>query len=322
MPVKKSINDVFNRTVLPETRKEMARNATKPFVGQESVLLDDNPSVKVISIPLEKIHERDINEFSNVSTVELEQSIYEYSLINPISVFHKANEDSYTISSGHRRYVAMCNLHKRYPNDERFKAIDCRVYIITDKEFELDMGLPYITAEQEAAIYRDSNLLSRQLTYQDVAKQIRQIVRKFDDPDYYKKIQEAAKEAGITSGLKGKVSTDRVKLITSVLSSQNYDGWKSETIRCYLKIYDNHRDDLLDRLESDPSYTVKTAYKVLTESQRKSRHRKTNKLPSARKAVEMLTAEAGSRKYTEKEIAEIKEMIDSLQNIVEKNEEH
>lgn len=310
-----NINTTGN-SILTQSRAEMGRKAASPFVGNGIPDLEKETSVPVRSIPLDKIKEREKNEFSESSTVELENSIYEYSLINPIAVYHEdGNDNEFIISSGHRRFKAYKDLHKTYPDDQRFKSIDCRVYVLTDNKSKLLMGFPFISREQEESIYKESNLLSRQLTYADVARQIRGIITRLDDEQYKENIRKLAE----SQGMKLYSEPDRVKLIISVLSSQNYQGWKRETIRQYLKIYDSGNKEILDRIESDPNYKVKTAYKELIEKQKNGRKRKTNKITSLKKSFDAFKNESKTRKYTENEIDKLQVIVNDLQKIIDEN---
>ena len=318
---KVDINAAFNDSKKESSnRRGMARKATSALLGSDFNLavseFANDSALRVQSIPFEKLREREINEFSDDADINsLAMSIRLCGLISPLSVVHHADEDIYVISAGHRRYKAISILREEYPHDDRYKNVDCAVYEVTDDSFKLKQGLPYITKEQEEKIYRDSNLESRQLSYEDVAKQIRYIVKRFDDPEYVQKVRGILEDQGV-----GTYSghTDKVKLIVSVLSTQKYSGWSRETIRQYLQIMDAGREDLLNKIESG-ELRVNAAYKMVVADTKKTRKRKTTKITALRNAVSDFTKEAETRVYTEKEINEIKEYIDQLNKIVEKN---
>ena len=266
-------------------------------------------------MPIEKIKPRNINEFADTDTDSLAESIRLCGLINPLSVVYHEKEDIYIISSGHRRYAALKSLHEQYPDVDDYKTIDCSVYEVTDDEFRLSQGLPYISSEQEEAIYRDSNLENRQLSYTDVAHQIRYIVKKFDNPDYIQKLKDRAVQ---TQGLNSNVDYSKRTLIMSVLAESHYEGWNRETIRQYLKIQEAGREDLLDKIESG-EMTVYAAYKETVESKNQTRNRKTNKLSGLSKAIDQFKEEAKDRTYSEKEIKRIRNLIFELELIVKNN---
>lgn len=307
------INKAFSGAVTSENRKKTANNATSLMTG--GVYVFDKSKLDIRSIPIEKIRPRVVNEFLQSNIENLSQSIKLYGLINPLSVVYHEEDDTYIISSGHRRYLALKQLHEQYPNDKLYSKVDCAVYEVTEDSFKLAQGLPYITPEQEEGIYRDSNLENRQLTYPEVARQIRYILKKFDDPDYVDRMRERAAEQGIVTR---SFDYNKTKLIMSVLSDQNYDGWNKETIRQYLKIKDAGREDLLNRIENG-EMAVYTAYKQVVEDQKQTRHRKTNKLSLLKKGVAAFVKEAEKREYSRREIEEINGLIRELQAIVEKS---
>ena len=150
-------------------RRSMARKATSALLGGSGVFGMDEftlvSKLSVQSIPYIKIREREVNEFSDTADIRsLAESIKLYGLINPLSVVHHTEDDTYVISAGHRRFKAITLLRNDYPDTDRYNNIDCAVYEITDDEFKLKQGLPYISKEQEVGIYLDSNLENRQLT--------------------------------------------------------------------------------------------------------------------------------------------------------------
>lgn len=319
---KVDINAAFSEGMdQSKSRRKMARSATTVLLGGNAGIgisgFDEASKLSVKSIPYEKLRKRDVNDFSEEADINsLAESIRLYGLINPLSVVWHPDEDIYVISAGHRRYKAIGILRERYPNDSRFEKVDCAVYEVTEDNFKLKQGLPYISKEQEEGIYRDSNLENRQLSYQDVATQIRYIVGRFEDPDYIKNIRDELKEQGI--GTYGS-NTDKVKLIINVLSTQNYSGWSRETIRQYLQVMDSGRNDLLDKIESG-ELKVKAAYKLCNEEQHRKRYRKTTKITRIRDAVQQFCDEAKTRTYEQYEIDELKGYIAKLQEIVDKNE--
>lgn len=291
-------------------RKSSAEVATTSFMEHTFEALGDITKVPVKPISLSKIKKREVNEFSDVDNIELEESIRMYGLINPISVCHREGDDYYIISAGERRFNSYKALEQKFPGE--YSEIDCRIYELTNDENKLNQGLPYISPEQEAAIYRDSNLLARQLTDQDVAKQIRIIVSKFDDEEYLLKLRRAAEK----NGIKTYSDPDKSKLIINVLATQHFQGWSREKIRQYLKIKEAGRDDLLTEIENGMS--VNKAYKQVVEDTNRTRKRPTHKLPMMVKAVDDMLKEAETKTYSEEEVEQIRKVILKLQMIIEK----
>ena len=296
--------------------QKTAANATSFMIdGLRSMDLDGS-RLDIRSIPIEKIRPREVNEFGQTNIDALAESIRLYGLINPLSVVYHPDEDVYIISSGHRRYEALTRLHKEYPNDDAFSHIDCAVYEVTTDKVKLAQGLPFIRPEQEEGIYRDSNLENRQLTYSDVAHQIRYLVRRFDDETYVARLRERAVELGLPTRA---ADFDKTKLIMSVLSQSRYEGWGRETIRQYLKVQEAGREDLLDAIE-EGGITVKSAYKLAIADNKKNRNRKTNKIAALKKNVNAVIKEAETRTYTAAERDTIRTMIRALEEILENQE--
>ena len=305
-------------TTEANNRRSMARKATGALLGDFG-LGDDfamMAKLKVESIPYEKLKKRDINEFSDTADISpLAESIRLYGLINPLSVVHHQDTDEYIISAGHRRYKAIGRLRELYPNDKRYDTVDCAVYEVTDDEFKLKQGLPYITKEQEEGIYRDSNLQNRQLSYEDVAKQIRYIYKRLDDESFLTNVINDLNEQGVSF----KVSKqDKVKIIINVLSTQQYAGWSRETIRKYTVIMDSGREDLIDQIVS-LELKVDAAYKQLVKDEKKTRTRKTTKITALRTAMSDFLEEARKRRYSVEDVTELKKYIKELTEIVDLN---
>lgn len=309
---KLDLNKAF-ATQNTEDRKKIANSATTLLTAGGTDFNNDKSLLDVKSIKLDRIVEREINDFAQDNIDSLAHSIEQYGLINPISVVHDELKDTYTISSGHRRYKAMCQLHQEYPDYKDYENIDCAVYELTSDKFKLKQGIPYISKEQEQGIYRDSNLESRQLSYSDVAHQIRHLVEKFDDPIYIQKLRENALKNGVKTR---NADFDKAKLIINVLSTQKYSGWKRESIRMYVKIYENHREDLMDAIESG-EMKVSAAYKSMIEEQNLSRKRKTNKIIELSRAVESIKKESESREYSKEEKTQIREIVETLLGLIE-----
>lgn len=275
--------------------------------------IKDKASLNIKPLDINKIRTRRKNNFSQENIESLAYSIEKYGLINPISVVHDKKKDTYTIVSGHRRYLALRQLHKQYPSEKDYEFVDCSVYELTDDKKKLKQGLPYISKEQEEGIYRDSNLETRQLTYSEVASEIRHIVERFEDPDYLDKLRKKAAKKGVKT--KANTYFDKAKLTLDVLSTQNYSGWKKETIREYIKIWEAEREDLLEAIENG-TMKVSAAYKLIIDDNCLSRDRKTNKLSGLTKAVEALKIEAETKEYSDEEQEEIYQMAQYLLSLV------
>lgn len=290
-------------------RRKSGSDATNTLLNDYSIPMDKQP-LPIEEIELSKIEKRPINRYHPIENLELDESIRQYGLINPIAVCHREGEDKYVISAGERRYDAICRLNKRYPDNPRFQKVECKVYILTDDTVLLEQGFPYITKEQEEGIYRDSNNLARQLSEKDIASQIRYIVKRFDDPVYVNRLKETAELAGI----KTYSNPDKAVLISSVMKTQGL--WSNEKIRQYLIVYNTNNEELLDGIE-EGTISVNAAYKQIMDVQKRKRKRKTNKISLLSKAVDSVIIESKLQEYSDKDKEKLKEIITTLQSIIE-----
>ena len=228
---------------IPGTRKYASETTEKMLYGDSDRPVNEVPEMQTEAIRLDLIKEREENFFSEVPDDQLIESIRQYGVINPLAVTMKEGDKTYTISAGHRRFAAMKKLHEEDPENPLYTTIDCRVYVITDDPEKLKLRREYITKEQEEAIYEESNLLTRQLTERDGARNMRYICSKFSDKEYVQNIARQAEKRG------EKISLDRVntwKLAETVLASMNIQGWKKTKIKYYIAVYNAGRQDLLD----------------------------------------------------------------------------
>lgn len=292
-------------------RKNSGTDAANAVMSDysSSLPLDQQP-LPVEEIELSKISLRPVNNYHPIDNLELDESIRQYGLINPIAVYHYQNDDHYVISAGARRFEAVSRLHERYPSNPRFQKIECKVYIITEDLTYLKQGFPYITKEQEEGIYRDSNNLARQLSEKDIASTIRYIVKRFDDPNYVARLKETAEQAGI----KTYSNPDKTVLISSVMQTQGL--WSNEKIRQYLIIYNTKNEDLLDAIENG-SVSVNAAYKQVVDLQNRKRKRKTNKIQPLCKAVDALVLEAKLQGYSDKDMDKLRDCVAKLNSVIE-----
>lgn len=292
-----------------DSRKKKSANVTNTLITGFDIQLDKT-ALPIEDIPLTKIKKRPINRYHAIDNLELDESIRQYGLINPIAVCHHVGEDTYTISAGERRFDAVTRLNKRYPDNPRFQKVECKVYILTDDTTLLEQGFPYITTEQEEGIYRDSNNLARQLTEKDIASQIRYIIKRFDDPAYVKQLRDTAELAGFNTYS----NPDKAVLIGSVMQSQGL--WSREKIRQYLIIEKTKNEALLDAIE-DGEISVNAAYKQVVEIQSRKRKRKTNKINPLYKSVDALILEAKTQDYNDADLEKLEWCIQKLQDILD-----
>lgn len=288
-----------------KSKKRVIEESTSFFTGN---VLSNLPSVQSTDIPLDEITPRDINEFDDVKFPLLAQSIYAYGLIQPIIVTKRADNDKYVICSGHRRYNAVKSLHEEYPDDRRFETIECIVYEVTEDPVLLAKGERYISYETEDAIYRETNLQSRQLRYNEVAKQIRYILKRVEDPVFKEKAKKMLAEEYGTR--KYGEELNETKLIASVLAAQNYQGWSREKVRQYLVIRDTGDESLLDRIEDGES--VYSIYKQIVKP--RNREKSVNTLLSNAALItdDLSKLNEEGRVFSQQEIKKIKKLISEL----------
>lgn len=303
---------------IPGTRKYASETTEKMLYGNSDRPVNEVPEMQTEAIRLDLIKEREENFFSEVPDDQLIESIRQYGVINPLAVTMKEGDKTYTISAGHRRFAAMKKLHEEDPENPLYTTIDCRVYVITDDPEKLKLRREYITKEQEEAIYEESNLLTRQLTERDGARNMRYICSKFSDKEYVQNIARQAEKRG------EKISIDRVntwKLAETVLASMNIQGWKKTKIKYYIAVYNAGRQDLLDQIENG-TLSVKSAYETINEKRKNERNagRKSNKIAPFRRASKEFFLEAEKREYSAAEVNELKKIYESLGKIIEKNQ--
>lgn len=294
-----------------ERRQKKIADATSYFTGQ--TVLGKLPNVSETDVLISDIEPREINEFSDVKFSLLENSIREYGVIQPIIVVKYPEKDKYVICSGHRRFNAVKSLHEQYPEEKRFLTIPCCIYEITDDEELVKLNPRYITREMEDAFYRETNLQTRQLQYEDTAKQIRYILKKIEDPAYLEKAREMlAQEYGTR---KYGETLSRQKLIMSVLAGQNYQGWSREKIRMYLVIRDYGDESLLDEIENGAS--VHSVYKRIVKPRNREKSAKTI-LSNVGVAIdELCSLRDGGHEFTPAEIQNIRSLLEQFSEFAE-----
>lgn len=301
-------------------KRRSSGNAAGMLIGTNTLasFRDDDSLVPVRLIELDKIKERDINEFKLVNIPQLAESIKSYGLIDPISVVHEVgNPDLYTIVSGHRRFEAFKLLNNSFPNEDEYKKIPAAVYELTNDPNELAQGLPYIDSIAEESMYLEANLQSRQLTYGEVAHQIRKIVKKLENPDYFNRLNLIVQENKYSI-----IRNGRIKLILSLLSSYSYKGWQRETIRRYLKLYDAVKDgtineNVLDDIELG-NITVKVAYDKYFSTNSISNTTKSKKyITRINETIKSINNEIKKHPLTNDEKNELKQCIKELSMFIE-----
>lgn len=235
----------------------------------------------VQKIAIDSIEERKKGNQFNVSETgidSLAESIKNVGLIDPIQVVSEYDSElkreQYYVIAGHRRLKAFKLLHSNDPDNEAYCKIPAVVYIITDdkeQQGQIIEDYIYISSETEERIYLDSNLESRQLSYNEVALQIEYIIDKIEsEVDFRKKLNET-RRANVKDGTTYEVKQfDLTNEIIRILSSYNYTGWSKNVIRNYLWVrtlskYDADARAYLKRIQGKECLAVKTAYKACKE---------------------------------------------------------
>ena len=324
---------VKNEALLFEKEKKSNKTSVEAalmFSGTELNFLE-SPDVPELLIPIDEVVERKVNEFADVPVDTLKVSIESVGLINPITVVKKKNDKKYTISAGHRRYKAICELHREYPEDERFETILARTFEVTDDPELLKQGGKYITEQQESIIYTDSNLQNRQLSYADALSHIDHIIEQIDTLVEEKEkaleiMHRYRKNAGIES--KREKGINRAEFVAYILSNDlGYKGWKKETVRRYLAIKEEAENgnknaiELMERVkEKDEKkrISVRTAYFMLTGEEKTSK----TTIKSVGTSLEKIINELDEgRKLSPKEIQEVISLQNKITAILQANAE-
>lgn len=302
-----------------ETKKELdtIHEENRNLTSKVNELREAITQMEVQKIDLNLIVPRPVNEFHKVDNLEMDYSIKNYGLFNPIIVYTKDGNEKYTITAGESRYNAFVRLHEEY--GEKYSKIDCKVLHITNNSELLEKGFPYITEETEERIYKDSNNLTRQLNDSEIARKVRDIATKLKDKETLAELKEKAEKLGWHTYSK----PDTYKIVHAVIGSDAC--WSREKIRQYMIVYDANRSDLLDAIEKDKKedgyISVQDAYKKVNKQQVTKRKKNTNRFRSANKDIkDMLEIPISDYSDSERNLA--KECFENLKKIVEKIEEN
>lgn len=263
----------------PENRKN-PEDAAAIFSGGErpvTVL----PKIPDIEILLTSIKEREENTFQMTNVESLADSIADYGLIEPITVWQKEDDNSgvYTISAGHRRFKAYQYLHEKYPEDPRYKTIAARAYIVTSNPDLLTKGERYISEETEKGMYLDSNFQSRQISYNDTLQYVDYLIERIEknSADQIKALE--LQEANRDSIQRHSKRVNRSEFIAQMIADQHYDQWSAALCRKYLLLRDRSKADekaeeLVKKIhlpEGDPQrLSISVAYTSYTAGNKKS----------------------------------------------------
>jgi hypothetical protein len=282
------------------------------------------PKIAEQEIFLDAIRERDENTFKMTNIDSLADSIYDYGLIEPITVWktEKDPHEKYTISAGHRRFKAFQTLHERYPNDERFAAIPARAYIVTDNPDLLAQGGKYISVEQENGMYIDSNFETRQITYSDALTYIDYLIERIEKnaKDEIKAIE--MQEANRDSIQRHSHRVNKSEFISSMIAEQHYDSWSPAMCRKYLFLRDKAKEDtsaqtLMSRIhlpEDNPErISVSTAY---TEYNGAKKDKSTRVKALTKKVDDIAEEVANGRLLTAYEKKVLAEAVAKLEQLI------
>lgn len=131
------------------------------LLNEVTKLAADQRNFNIVEIPLNDIQPNKKNNYSTEDIGELIYSIEHNGIRQPLEVYR--NGDKYTLISGERRYRALCELNKKYP--QIWHSAPCK---ITDYIVECDLPLSDETKElyaltitnSEARKYTDADLLA------------------------------------------------------------------------------------------------------------------------------------------------------------------
>ena len=250
----KSLN--FDKKTL-QSKKENASEVAKSMIGDENALSLLHHA-KIFDIPVDKVDEREINEFDEISLTSLKDSIYNTGLQHNIVVKVKGNR--YETISGSRRLQAYKELHSQYPDDERFTTIPAKICQIIGEGIPND-NYVQITSEQEQLIYLDTNFDSRQLSVDTAIAHIDYLVDKIDNSsEFYEKALLKSREN--TKKIYDTVVIDKATVISNILTDDlGFKGWSRTTIWRLLKI--REKDPAKLQEIKNGSKTVTTVFKEL-----------------------------------------------------------
>lgn len=281
------------------------------------------PKIPEVEILLTAIKEREENTFQMTNVESLADSIYDYGLIEPITVWQKEGDHSgiYTISAGHRRFKAFQYLHEKHPDDPRFKTIAARAYIVTSSPELLAKGEKYISEETEKGMYLDSNFQSRQISYNDTLQYVDYLIERIEknSADQIKALE--LQEANRESIQRHSKKINKSEFIAQMIAEQNYDKWSAVRCRKYLLLRDRasadeRAKDLVRRIhlpEGDSErLSVSVAYKIYNSNNKKP----ITTVKSIVKKIDDINYEIANGRtltpYERKALSQLQEKIENL----------
>lgn len=284
------------------------------------------PKIPEVEILLSAIREREENTFQMTNVESLADSIADYGLIEPITVWQKEDDRSgiYTISAGHRRFKAFQYLHEKHPDDPRYKTIPARAYIVTSNPDLLAHGEKYISEETEKGMYLDSNFQSRQISYNDTLQYVDYLIERIEknSADQIKALE--LQEANRESIQRHSKKINKSEFIAQMIAEQNYDQWSAVRCRKYLVLRDRassdeKAQDLIRRIhlpEGDPErISISVAYKVYTSDNKKP----VTTVKSLAKKIDDIDYEVSNGRkltpYERKALSQLQEKIGAILSI-------
>lgn len=227
----------------PENRKNPGEAAAIFSGGERPVTM--LPKIPEVEILLTSIRERDENTFQMTNVESLADSIADFGLIEPITVWQRDDDHSgiYTISAGHRRFKAYQYLNKKFPDDPRYKTIAARSYIVTANPDLLAKGEKYISEETEKGMYLDSNFQARQISYDDTLQYVDYLIERIEknSADQIKALE--LQEANRDSIQRRSKKINKSEFIAQMIADQKYDQWSAARCRKYLFLRDRAAAD-------------------------------------------------------------------------------
>ena len=296
-----------------DAAKERRRNIANAFMQAEKLDSTRASDLEEVRIPLENIEARGVNEFQMLDVDGLKESIKNYGLIHAIAVVHHEGEDRYVISSGHRRFMAYKSLHEEYPDEKLYQTIPATIYTVTEDPELLASSEDYITPEEEEAMYRDANFQSRQITDKDILKNIDYLV----DTISKRGNRQAAIDKMIEDGkrqYRGTVVNDATFISHVLTNDMKYRGWGEEKVRRYLYLRENAPEEVLEKVKNG-ELTIRKAYDDVRGIEKEPVYKPSTS--DITKQVKKLKRDIKKgRKLTNQEVLEIKDIYDSLGDIL------
>lgn len=303
---------------LDETRKKENYKGLVSSMVSTSSKLEIVEEANLLNLPIDEVELRDKNDFSmdQVALDSLKESIQKIGLQHNLVVLYR-NDKYYTIS-GNRRLSALKQLHKEFPEDEKYKTVPAKVCQIIGEGMKNPL-YTQITEEEEELLYRECNFENRQIDTKEVILHINYLKDKVSNSEaFQKEIERRYKTEGNRNNKidKGRVFAD---IITDSLGVKISKSQVNKIIRISDK-----KPEMLKKVINNER-TVSSIYDELFKKEKKNNSKSDNKTNylAVKKEIkktykyleakdELTKREKNGLQDLYKQVSELKDLLDTL----------